>query len=143
LIKSNNASANGIVESVVEKTRKVITLQLVMMLLVSIVFYAWFYDSGQSLQMVLAVGYGGSIIVISTLLLGFGVKRASDGALDNPGKSTIILYAGAAQRFIFVLAAFAFGLAWLKLSPAGLFAGFGSAQLAYILSLAVFERRRR
>jgi len=135
LAPSNSASAN----EVVEKARKLVALQLGMMLLVSVAFFAWFFKSGQGLNAVLAVGYGGLTSVASTLLLSFGVKRASDGVLDNPGKSTMILYAGAAQRFILVLVALAFGLKVLELYPVGLFAGFAAAQMAYLVSMYVFK----
>lgn len=139
MVNSNTNSSSACANDVVEKTRKIVLLQLAMMLLVSIIFSAWYFDSGKSLDMILAVGYGGLISVVSALLLGLGVKRATEGALLNPAKSTVILYAGAAQRFVLVLAAFAVGLAVLKLYPLGLFAGFVAAQLAYLLSMCIFK----
>ncbi len=76
--------------------------------------------------------FGGLISVMLSYLLGRGVKRAEAVAATNPRQSMTILYIGAAQRFFLALAAFAVGLAYLKLEPLAVFIGFAAAQLAYV-----------
>lgn len=113
-----------------EKTRKVVGLQVVLMFLTSAAFFA-----GKGLDAAQAAVFGGLISIASTLLLGYGVKRAAEAAVVNPGKSAAMLYAGAAFRFMFILAAFAIGLAVLKLYPLGVFAGFAVVQMVYLVSM--------
>jgi len=115
---------------VVDKGRKVIGLQLIMTLLVAAAFFA-----GQGIHAAQGALFGGLVSVMTTLLLSYGVKRATVAAATNPGKSAAILYLSAAQRFLWVLVAFAFGLSILKLYPLGAFAGFAIAQIAYIISM--------
>ena len=110
------------------KAKKVISLQIVMMLVVAVV---WFAFSGIAVAQ--AVVFGGLISVTSTLLLSRGVKRAA--ASTEPKTSMLILYAGAALRFLLILAAFAVGLAIVKLYPLGMFVGFAAAQMAYLVSM--------
>jgi ATP synthase I chain len=68
------------------------------------------------------------------LLLLRGVSRATQVAAENPGKSMTILYAGAAQRFLLVLALLGAGLALLKLHPLGVLLGFALAQVSTMLA---------
>ena len=121
-------AANAAVKKVGLRARKVISLQIMMMLVVAVV---WFVFSG--LDAAQAVVFGGLISVTSTLLLSRGVKRAT--AATEPSRSMLILYAGAALRFLLVLAAFAAGLAVFKLYPLGMFVGFAAAQMAYLVSM--------
>ena len=71
-------------------------------------------------------------ICISLLLLR-GIQRANDAAKEDPGKSMRILYRGAVQRFVLVLALIAMGIALLKLSPLAVVTGFALAQIGYLL----------
>lgn len=79
--------------------------------------------------------YGGLISVATSLLLSRGVIRAANAAPENHKKSMIILYLGAAQRFVLVLVLFGAGLAGLKLEPLATIAGFVAAQLVYVIGM--------
>ncbi|MCI0504871.1 MAG: ATP synthase subunit I [Gammaproteobacteria bacterium] len=76
--------------------------------------------------------YGGLASLCITILLLWGIKRATEAAKDNPGKSMRILYAGAAQRFLLVLGLLAMGIALFKLDPIAMCTGFALAQLSYL-----------
>ena len=79
------------------KARWVISTQLIISVTIAAVFLlkgAW--------ESVAAL-YGGIASICITMLLLWGVKRATDAAKDNPGKSMRILYVGAVQRFLLVL----------------------------------------
>ena len=78
--------------------------------------------------------YGGLVAVTLTVLLSRGVKRAEVSAARDPHKSMVILYVGAVQRFVLALAAFALGLAVLKLEPMAVFIGFAAAQFSYLIN---------
>ncbi len=123
------------VKQVLEQGRKVISLQLLMTLLAAAGFFA-----GQGFDAAQAAVFGGLTSVLSTVLLSYGVKRATETVVQSPAKSTAILYFGAAQRFLLVLVCFAFGLAILKLYPLGVFAGFALAQIAYVISMAMLRK---
>ena len=124
----SSKAVNTAIKKVGVKARKVISLQIMMMLAVAVI---WFAFSG--LDVAQAVVFGGLISITSTLLLSRGVKRAT--AATEPNKSMLILYAGAALRFLLVLAGFAVGLALFKLYPLGMFIGFAAAQMAYLVSM--------
>ena len=109
------------------KARWVIGTQLIISVIVATVFLmkgAW--DS-------LAALYGGLASLCITMLLLWGIKRATDAAKDNPGVSMRILYVGAAQRFLLVVGLLAMGIAWFKLDPIAMCAGFALAQLSYLV----------
>lgn len=112
------------------KAKRVLRLQLLMLLVVSGAFFL-----AMGLQAAQAAAFGSLVSMASTLLLSRGIKQATGMASSQPGKSTAVLYVGAAQRFLMVLAAFAFGLAVIKLYPLGMFAGFAAAQMAYLVSM--------
>lgn len=77
----------------------------------------------------LSAACGGAISLCIVWLLRRGVRRASEIALTDQKKSMVILYLGAVQRFVVVLALFALGLGVAKLEPLALFAGFAAAQI--------------
>ncbi len=79
------------------KARWVISTQLI----ISIITALFFLMKGS--WEAVAAFYGGITSLCITMLLLWGIKRASDAAKDNPGKSMRILYVGAAQRFLLVL----------------------------------------
>lgn len=78
--------------------------------------------------------YGGVVSVSLSLLLLWGVTRASKVAATDPRKSMTILYVGAVQRFVAVLALLALGLALFKLDPLAVLIGFGVAQVSYLVT---------
>jgi len=100
----------------------VLITQALMIAIAAVVFVI---ISGQ--VQALAVVYGGLIPILSTWWLGRQVDRAS----HNTSLGALLIYAGAIQRFIFVMAALSFGFAVLKLSPAALLVGFILGQIAF------------
>lgn len=87
----------------------------------------------------LSAGYGSLIAVSMTLLLSQGVALA--GKAKSMQQSQIVLYTGAAVRFILVLALFALGLAGFGLMPLATVLGFIAAQL--IVPLTAFRAAGR
>ena len=116
------------------KARKVIGLQ---MLIGGLVVAGFFLGKG-SLE-ALSAAYGSVISIILAYLLGRGVVRAGNTAQQSPKNSTAILYIGAVQRFVLVLALFGVGLGILKLEPLATMSGFILPQLAFMM-LAVGYR---
>jgi len=109
------------------KAKWVISTQLIVSIIVAAVFLTkGTWDS-------LAAVYGGLVSICISLLLLRGIQRANDAAITDPGKSMRILYIGAVQRFVVVLALIALGIALLKLSPIALITGFALAQIGYLL----------
>jgi len=109
------------------KARWVISTQLIISVIVAAVFL--FKDTWQSV----AALYGGFASICITTLLLWGIKRATEAAKENPGKSMRILYVGAVQRFLLVLGLLAMGIALFKLNPIAMCVGFALAQLSYLI----------
>ncbi|MGA8147080.1 MAG: ATP synthase subunit I [Gallionellaceae bacterium] len=82
----------------------------------------------------LSVFCGGLISLSVLLLLQRGVRRASEVALVDQKKSMMILYLGAVQRFVLIIALFALGLRVLGLAPLEMLVGFAAAQASNIVS---------
>lgn len=76
-----------------------------------------------------AVLYGGGIALGVSGLLAMRLARAA-----RPGAGVAGLYLGAFERMIFVAAAFAAGIAALKLAPLPLLAGFAGAEVGYFFA---------
>jgi len=76
-----------------------------------------------------------------TILLSHGVKRAEREALQDPKKSMGILYLGAVQRFLVVLALFIVGLGFFKLEPLAMVLGFGLTQFAYLVNIRNLRKK--
>lgn len=127
---------SGLYQDLENRARKVLTLQVISALVAAAGFFVW--KGGLA---ALSAGFGGGIGIASTLLLSYGVKKATVAAAQNPGASMRILYLGAAQRFFLVLALFAIALAVLKLEPLALFSGFALAQAAYFLSVRQLKNK--
>lgn len=109
------------------KTRRVVGLQLGIGLAVAAGFFmlkgpaaAW------------SAAYGGAVSLGMSVLLSHGVRLA--GRMRNAQASQAVLYAGAAVRFVLVLALLAAGLAMLKLVPVAVVSGFIAVQLAFMLA---------
>ena len=93
-----------------------------------IVAVAFGFAGGGAWSALSAAG-GGLTSLCVVWLLRRGVRRASEIALTDQKKSMMILYLGAIQRFVVVLALFALGLAVARLEPLAMFAGFAAAQV--------------
>lgn len=85
-----------------------------------------------------SAAYGGAVSLILSVLLSRGVMLA--GRMESAKTSQAILYAGAAVRFVLVLALFAIGLAGLKLMPVAVISGFVAVQLAFLLTAGKARR---
>jgi len=112
-----------------EKARRVISTQLAVSVATAVGFFI--FEGGMAAVSAL---YGGLVCIAATFLLLRGVSRATHVAAESPGKSMTILYIGAAQRFLLVLALLGAGLALLKLHPLGVLLGFGLAQFSTLMA---------
>lgn len=108
-----------------------LAIQAIVTLAIATGFFAysgWWWASG-------ALFGGGTGMAVSGLLA-LRLIRA-----NRPGIGVGHLYLGALERFIFVGAAFAAGIAWLRLEPVALLAGFAGAELAYYVAASVYRGR--
>lgn len=122
MINLNTAS-----REIVALTRKVIALQVGVGVLIAAAFFMANGEGGAY-----AALYGGLISIVVALLLSRGVARATETAREDHKKSMLILYIGAAYRFVLVLVLFGIGLKVLSLSFIPMVVGFVGAQLAYL-----------
>jgi len=115
---------------VVENTKRLMINQLIIGLILAGIF--WF-SSGKHAAVSALFGAFSALSIAA--VLGYGVIRANKIATTNPQRSMIIIYFGAVQRFVLVLALFILGLAVLDLNPLAMAATFGLAQIAYAINL--------
>lgn len=113
-------------EDLENRARAVLTLQVICTLAAIAGFSLW-----KGLLVGAAAGFGGGIGLASTLLLRYGVKKATLKSAENPAAGMQVLYVGAAVRFFLVLVLFAIALAVFKLDPLALFCGFALVQASY------------
>lgn len=117
---------------IADKARRVIAFQVVAAVLVAAGFYA--AKGAWEAQSAL---YGGFVSMFAAVLLRRGVQRAAAQAAERDPKQVMAtLYLGAVQRFVLVLALFGLGLAVFKLAPLATVAGFGAAQLVYLMGMS-------
>lgn len=109
------------------KAKWVISTQLIVSIIVAVAFLT--KGTWESLAAV----YGGFVSICISLLLLWGIQRANIAAKVDPGKSMRILYVGAVQRFVLVLGLLALGVAFFKLDPVAIVAGFALAQVGYLI----------
>lgn len=126
---------NSTAQELIIKARKVIGLQVVIGGLVVAGFFL-----GKGTLGALSAAYGSTISIILALLLSRGVVHAGNTVQQSSKKSTAILYIGAVQRFLLVLALFGFGLAFLKLEPLATVIGFILSQLAFMIMAVKYGR---
>ena len=117
------------------KARKVIGLQILIGGLVVAGFFL-----GKGTLGALSAAYGSAISILLAWLLSRGVVQAGNTVQESSKKSTAILYMGAVQRFLLVLALFGFGLAFLKLEPLAVVIGFALSQLAFTIMVIKYGR---
>lgn len=82
--------------------------------------------------------YGSLVSVLLTVLLIWGVHRATHAASKNKNEGAILLYVGAAIRFVLAFVMFGVGLALFGLLPVPMITGFCISQMGY-----VFQMRRQ
>ena len=85
----------------------------------------------------LGVAFGGAVALVSAWLLGRRLRRTAEQGRSSPGWETASLYAGAVERFVFVLGMFWLAMGHLALPAPGVLVGFGLAQLAYYIAGAI------
>lgn len=112
--------------------RNILIYQII---LIAIVASALFYS--QHVDAALAVGLGGLIAILNVLSSYFWVWLADflNKSPDSLKSDVAFFYVGAMQRFATTLLFFVLGFAWLKLPPLAILAGFGVAQVAYVLGV--------
>jgi len=103
---------------------------LYQVLLTFIAVVAWWILRDSIIAM--AAAYGGSVTVVTTLLLAWRMLRAGELAGHDPRKSMQILYMSAVWRFALTAVLFALGMGYFKLDPLAMIVGFVLAQLAYV-----------
>jgi F0F1-type ATP synthase assembly protein I len=120
--------------------RKILIYQV---FLVSMVAGALYYS--QHIDAVWAVGFGGLIAISNVLSSYFWVWLADrlNRSVDSLKGDVAFFYIGAMQRFVTTLLFFIVGFAWLKLPPLAILAGFGVAQVAYVLGLKQSHQENR
>lgn len=121
-------SATGSASKMADNARKIIALQLVVGFAVAVGFFL-----KEGYWEALSALYGGLVSVISISMLSRGVTQAGRNAQQDAKTSLIILYIGAAVRFVVVLVLFGVGLGVLKLVPLAMIAGFVITQLVFVL----------
>lgn len=84
----------------------------------------------------LASAYGAGIGLVVSLLLALRMSQAA-----RPGDGLRGLFIGAAERMIFVCAAFAAGIALLGLLPIAIVVGFAGAEMAYYIAAGPLRRQ--
>lgn len=82
--------------------------------------------------------YGSLISVLLTVLLIWGVQRATHATSKNKNEGAVMLYVGAALRFVLAFVMFGMGLSLFGLLPIPMIAGFCFSQMGY-----VFQMRRQ
>lgn len=125
----------GVAAGLERKARRVVILQLLVTAGAAAVFlgHGWATAAGQGPWNALSAAYGGLSSVALALISIRGFRRAQAHALSDPKQSMMILYIGAAQRFVAVLVLLGVGLGLFKLAPLAVFSGFVLAQASYLL----------
>lgn len=114
-------------QDVIAQTRKVVVFQLGVAIIAAA--GAFWINGVNAVQGTL---FGVLTSMVSALLLSWGVVIASRRAVENRNRGMLILYVGAVQRFLLVLAMFGLGVGVLKLNPLFMVIGFGLAQFAFL-----------
>ena len=91
---------------------------------------------------VIALLYGGSVTIATTLYSGWRLKVATAGDEHGPALNMMEFYKGTLLRFILVIALLALGLGYLKLEPLAVIIGFAITQIGYLFGRGYAPRRR-
>lgn len=114
-------------QDVIAQTRKVVVFQLGV---AAVAAAGAFWINGVNAAQ--GTLFGVLTSMVSALSLSWGVVIASRRAVENRNRGMLILYVGAVQRFLLVLAMFGLGVGVLKLNPLFMVIGFGLAQFAFL-----------
>ena len=115
---------------VVKNTKLLMINQLVIGVILTGLF--WFKGGDWA---AISAFFGMSSALVIAAILAYGVIRANRIATEQPQRSMLIIYFGAAQGFVLVIALFMIGLGLFKLDPMAMAATFGLTQLAYTINL--------
>ncbi len=130
--QNGNASGGGgdtsTVTVMADNAKKIIMLQLA----AGVVVGAGFFLIEGPWEALSAL-YGGLVSVISISMLSRGITQAGRNTQQDAKTSLVLLYIGAAIRFVLVLVLFGIGLGVLKLAPLAMIAGFVITQLVFVL----------
>lgn len=109
---------------------RLLAIQALVGLGIAVGFYVYVGISGAT-----ASAYGAIIGLVVSLLLGWRMARAS-----RTGVALGAIMLGAAERMVFVCAAFGVGIAWLRLAPIAVIVGFMGAECAYYVLAGPMKR---
>jgi len=111
------------------RIRVVLTTQLVLVLLTSVVFLmvSGGFQAGSAV-------FGGAIALINVLLLEWRRYQTDKGRAIDARQSLLVLYRSALERLLVVALLFTLGLGALALDPLALLTGFVMGQVALLLT---------
>lgn len=127
--KCNILSLMRITGSLLSRIRVVLSTQLVLVLLTSVVFFlvSGGFQAGSA-------GFGGVIALINVLLLEWRRYQTDKGRAIDARQSLRALYRSALERLLLVALLFALGMGVLTLDPLALLTGFVMGQVALLLT---------
>jgi hypothetical protein len=127
--KCNILSLRQITGSLISGIRVILSTQLVLVLLTSVVFFlvSGGFQAGSA-------GFGGAIALINVLLLEWRRYQTDTGRAIDARQSLLVLYRSALERLLLVALLFALGLGALALDPLALLTGFVVGQVALLLT---------
>lgn len=121
---------NVVAQQVDAKAKRMMAVQMAVTAITAVAFGLL----GEGVWSAVSVLAGGLSSLAILWLLRRGVRRASEYSLVDQKKSMMILYFGAAQRFVAIIALFALGVGLIGLDPLAMFAGFALAQVSNIIN---------
>jgi hypothetical protein len=127
--KCNILSLRRITGSLLSRIRMVLSTQLALVLLTSVVFL--FISGGFQAG---SAGFGGTIALINVLLLEWRRYQTDKGRAIDARQSLRLLYRSALERLLLVTLLFATGLGAMALDPLALLTGFVMGQVALLLT---------
>lgn len=91
-----------------------------------------------------ALAYGGAVAFAGTLVSAWRLRAATEASAEfGPGVDALELFKGTILKLVLMIALLVLGLAYLRLEPLAVIAGFVVAQMAYLFSRSYAPRRRR
>ena len=121
-----------------EKTlRRILLVQLIFIGLAAVTFSFF-----RGTDFVLALLYGGTVTIATTLYSGWRLKIATESGEQGSALNMIEFYKSTLLRFILVVALLALGLGYLKLEPLAVIIGFAITQTGYLFGRGYAPRRR-
>jgi ATP synthase protein I len=82
----------------------------------------------------IAAVFGGALAIVVAVFTAHWIYRAGEIAQAEPQRGVSAFLSVAGKRMLLTIAGFAVGIAWLRLAPVPLLAGFASAYLGYLFA---------